>query len=98
MSLTGKQRRYLRAQAHHLKPVVLTGGAGVTDAVIEKVDVELENHELIKVKVADDADDLRAVADGIATRTRSEVAQVIGKTVVLYRRRKKDPEIKLPTA
>ena len=62
MPLTSKQARQLRGLAHHLQPVVLVGDKGVTEAVIDKVDVELENHELIKVRVAADRDAVKADA------------------------------------
>ena len=68
MALTGKQRRYLRGLAHHLKPVVLTGASGVTEQVLTKVATELENHELIKVKVNDGPDIAREVASDVAAR------------------------------
>jgi RNA-binding protein len=96
VELTGKQLRHLRALAHHLKPVVLTGNSGVTDAVIEKIVVELENHELIKVRVADGPEHARDAAASVAERTDSVLVQVIGKVVILYKRRKKDPEIVIP--
>lgn len=96
MDLTGKQKRHLRGLAHHLKPVVLTGSSGVTDAIIEKVVVELENHELIKVRVADGPEHARDVAESVAQRSDAALVQVLGKVVILYKRRKKDPEIKLP--
>lgn len=98
MALTGKQRAHLRALAHPLDAVVLVGAAGVTDAVVDKVDKELEIHELIKVKVLDGPVGVKEAAPGLAAATRSELAQVIGKTMVLYRRRKKDPQIRLPAA
>jgi RNA-binding protein len=92
MPLTGPQKRYLRGLGHHLDPVVLLGKDGVTDAVVAKVDAELQNHELIKVRVGSED----GVADALAERTRSEVAQTIGHTALLYRRRAKEPEIVLP--
>lgn len=96
MALTGKQRRYLRGLAHHLKPVVLTGASGVTEQVLTKVATELENHELIKVKVNDGPDIAREVASDVAARVSAELVQVIGKTLVLYKRRAKEPEIRIP--
>lgn len=98
MPLTGKQRAHLRALAHPLHATVQVGAQGVTDAVVDKVDKELEVHELIKVKVADGPAGVKEVAPQLSAATRSEVAQVIGKTVVLYRRRKKDPQIRLPAS
>lgn len=98
MPLTSKQARHLRALAHHLDPVVRVGGAGVSDAVIDKTDKELEIHELIKIKVDGDRDEVQDAAARLAAATASEVAQVIGRTIVLYRRRAKKPAIQLPPA
>jgi RNA-binding protein len=99
MELTGKQKRHLRALAHDLSPVVQVGREGLTDAVSRKVDVELENHELIKVKTGDGClEEPKTVAASLAASCGAAVAQVIGRTVVLYRRRKKDPVITLPKA
>lgn len=96
MSLTGKQRRYLRGLAHHLQPVVLTGANGLSEALFAKVREELENHELIKVRIGDGPMTAKEGAEPLAKATESDVAQVIGRIVVLYKRRKKDPEIRLP--
>ena len=99
MELNSKQRAHLRALAHHLDAVVLVGSAGITDAIVAKVDAELENHELIKVKVGKESpvgkDDAAAQ---LVEKTGAALAQIIGRTIVLYRRRKKNPEIKLPKA
>ena len=95
--LTGKQRSFLRALAHPLKPVVQIGHGGLTDAVLTAIDGALSTHELIKVRITGqeeiDADEL---ALEVEAGTRSSVAQVIGKTLVVYRARKKDPVIVLP--
>ena len=97
MELTSKQRRHLRGLAHHIKPVVYIGNAGISDAVVEKTDEELDRHELIKVKVADGSPvDKTEAGDLLAARTKSVVAQTIGHTVVLFRKRKKDSQITLP--
>jgi RNA-binding protein len=97
MSLTGKQRRHLRSLAHHLDPVLMVGQSGVNGAVIEKTKLELENHELIKVRILDSAP-LSAKEAGakLAQATRAELAQVIGRMAVLYRGRAKKPAIRLP--
>lgn len=96
MELTGKQVRHLRALAHPLKPVVQVGDNGVSAAVIEHTEQALEDHELIKVKVAGDRDDVKAAAEVLVRRTGAVQVQIIGKTIVLYKRRAKDPEIELP--
>jgi RNA-binding protein len=97
--LSGKQRSFLRALAHPLKPVVQIGHGGLTDAVLKAIDGALHTHELIKVRVTG-SEELSAteLALEIEQRTRSQVAQVIGKTLVVYRGRKKDPVIVLPKA
>ena len=97
-SLTGKQRRYLRALAHPLKPVVRIGHSGLTAPVLEQIDVALETHELIKVRISGEDPETAAIARGVEEGTRSVVAQVIGKTLIVYRRRKKKPTISLPKA
>ncbi len=97
--LTGKQRSFLRALAHSLKPLVQIGHGGLTDAVLKAIEGALATHELIKVRVTGN-EELSAseLSPEIEKRTRSSVAQVIGKTLVVYRARKKDPVIVLPKA
>ena len=94
MPLTSRQRRHLRGLAHALDPVVLVGAQGVTAAVVKQTGTALEAHELIKVRFAEGID-ARELSDDLATRSRAELAQVIGRIAVLYRRRKKDPTIEL---
>ena len=97
--LNGKQRSYLRALAHTLKPVVQIGHGGLSDSVMTAIEGALQTHELIKVRITGN-DEIAAaeLTTEIEKRTRSAVAQVIGKTLVLYRARKKDPVIVLPKA
>ena len=98
MELTGKQARHLRALAHSLKPVVQVGDNGVSAAVVEHTRAALEDHELIKVKVSGDRDAVKEASENLVMATGAAVAQIIGKTIVLYKRRTKDPEIRLPKA
>jgi len=98
MALSGPQKRFLRGLAHHIDPVVLVGQLGVTESVRKKVAIELEHHELIKVRVGRDAPEkAKQAARPLAEATGAELVQIIGHMVVLYRRRKEDPEIALPT-
>ena len=95
--LTGKQRRHLRALGHHLGSVLQIGHEGVTDAVVRQSDEQLEAHELIKVKVSENApQDRHQTAQDLATRCSAHLVQVLGRTALLYRRRKEKPEIVLP--
>lgn len=95
--LTGKQRRHLRALAHPLRPIVQVGKGGLDEGVIAAVDRALADHELVKVKIGEAADlDRHEAADELASRTHSEVAQVLGNIALLYRADPDDPKIELP--
>jgi RNA-binding protein len=95
--LSGKQRRHLRALGHHLHAVVQIGHDGVTDALALETNRQLEAHELIKVKVSENAPlERHDAADALAQRCGAEVAQVLGRTALLYRPRKEKPQIVLP--
>jgi RNA-binding protein len=88
MALTGKQRRHLRSLAHHLDPVVHVGHEGISPAVLAQIDAALAAHELIKVRISTDSPDGREeAAELISAGTKSEIAQVIGHVVVVFRRR-----------
>jgi RNA-binding protein len=96
-TLTGKQRRHLRALGQSLAATLQVGHEGVSDAVVQQADVQLEAHELITVRVADTAPgDRHATAEVLARRTGAHVAQVIGRTALLYRGRDEGPVIVLP--
>ena len=96
--LTGKQRRHLRALAHPLKPIVQVGKDGIDEGLVKAIDQALADHELVKVKIGEGANlDRHEAADAIAAQTRSEVAQVLGNIVVLYRPDPDEPQITLPS-
>jgi RNA-binding protein len=95
VNLTGKQRRHLRALGHHLNAVVQVGHEGVSDAVVRHANEALDQHELIKVRVSDDHDRHQA-GELLAQKCGAHLAQVLGRTLLLYRRRKEKPEIELP--
>lgn len=96
MALTGKQRRHLRALGHHLNATVQLGQKGLTPALTKKLVEELELHELVKLKVGQDTVPAKEVAPEIAASAQAELVQVIGRTILVYKARKKDPEIRLP--
>lgn len=93
MPLNGKQRRKLRALGHHLEVVVQVGANGVTKGVIAAAAQALEDHELIKVKIADEREGRLEAIDALVEGTKAEVAQVLGRTALLYKKRKKDSKI-----
>lgn len=96
LNLTPGQRRFLRAQAHSLNPVVLIGDAGLTEAVMKEIERSLISHELIKIKVAggDHAQREKMLAE-ICNALEAAPAQHIGKTLVIYKAAKK-PKLALP--
>jgi RNA-binding protein len=98
--LTSKQRAYLRSLAHPLKPILQIGKEGVTDDVGASVADAFQNRELLKVKVLESAPlDARDAAGELAQLVQgAHAVQVIGRTVVLYRRHPEKPEIRLPVA
>ncbi|MCA9673883.1 MAG: ribosome assembly RNA-binding protein YhbY [Kofleriaceae bacterium] len=97
MSLTGKQRRHLRALGHAMAPVAHIGKDGLSEPFVLAVSQALTDHELIKVKLLEAAAlDRHEAAEDLATRTQSQVAQVLGNTILLYRRNDDDPVIELP--
>lgn len=81
--------RQYRAQAHHLKPVVMIGNKGLTDNVIAELEVALNAHELIKVKIAAERMDRKQIALAIAEKTTALLIQEIGQTAVYYRKAEK---------
>lgn len=91
MSMTGKDRAALRAEAHHLSVQVHIGHAGLTPALLKSLDDVLRTHELVKLQVAK-AGELSAkdAAHQSAERMKAEVIQVIGRTFTLYR---ENPEL-----
>ena len=97
MPLTATQKRYLRAQAHHLNPVVMLGQHGLTAAVMQEVEIALDSHELIKIRISGaDREDRAAIVARIGQDARAEVVQTIGHVAVLYRAHPQQPRIALP--
>lgn len=77
----------LRAKAHHLKPVVMFGAKGLTDAVIQEINIALTAHELIKVKLASqEKEERKNLLDEVCTKLEAECIQTIGNIAVLYRK------------
>ena len=91
--LNSTQIRFLRAQGHHLKPVVLIGDKGLSDAVLKEIAAAIKAHELIKIKVMNDERSEREVMlDTICSTTGAAAIQHIGKTLLVY---KPAPQVKL---
>ncbi|UGB29596.1 ribosome assembly RNA-binding protein YhbY [Metabacillus sp. B2-18] len=95
--LTGKQKRFLRSEAHHLNPIFQVGKGGVNDNMIKQLTDALEARELFKVSVLQNCEeDKNTVAEQIVEGTGAELVQIIGNTIVLYKESKENKQIRLP--
>ena len=97
MSLSGKQRRFLRAQAHALDPLVSLGKDGLTDNVLGAVSEALLAHELIKVRVLENAPLSRQeAAETLPQALKAELVGLVGRMLILYKRHPHKPKLVLP--
>jgi len=95
--MTPKQRAYLKSLAMVMDPIFQIGKATLTPEITEAISDALEARELIKINVLKNCmADVREIAQTLAERTRSEVVQVIGRKIVLYRESKEKKKINLP--
>lgn len=95
--MTSKQRAYLKSLASKLDPIFQVGKSSLTPELTEAIGEAFHNNELIKVAVLKNCmDDPNELAQMIAERTHSQVVQVIGKKIVLYKPDKDKPKIQLP--
>lgn len=95
--MTSKQRAYLKSLASNLDPIFQVGKSSLTPQVTEAIGEAFNTRELIKIAVLKNCmDDPREIADMVAERTHSQVVQVIGKKIVLYKPDRDNPRIQLP--
>lgn len=95
--LTGKQKRFLRAKANQIKPIFQVGKSGVNDNMLIQISEALEKRELIKIHILqNNMDEKTDVANQIQAGTQSEVVQIIGNQIVLYKESEENKQIKLP--
>ena len=97
MTLTSKQRAYLKGLAADLEPVFQIGKSSVSPEVVTAISETFNTHELVKITVLKNClEDVKEVAVTVSERTRSDLVQVIGRKFVLYKPFKDDPKIILP--
>lgn len=97
MTLTGKQKNYLRGAAHQLNPIVTIGSKGLTEAVMKEIELALDQHELLKIKLPSNAKAEKvALLAQITGKSNSEPVQLIGRVAVIYRA-SEEPKITLPS-
>lgn len=84
----GKQVRALRARAHRLRPVVSIGSAGASEPVLAELEIALDHHELVKLKIrSEERSERDAIIAAVCAQTGAELIQRVGHVAVLYRKR-----------
>ena len=95
--MTSKQRAYLKGLAMNIEPIFQIGKSSLTPEYTEAISEAFNKKELIKISVLKNClDDPNEIAQVLAERTRSQVVQVIGKKIVLYKESKDHKKIELP--
>ena len=95
--ITAADIRYLRGLGHHLDAVVQLGKDGITDGLVGALVEALRTHELVKVRVGAECPiDRKEAGPELATRSGATLAQVLGRTLLLYKRHPNKPKIELP--
>jgi len=95
--LTGKQKRFLRAEANRIKSIFQVGKTGVNENMTKQINEALEKRELLKIHVLQNCmEDKHTVAKQIVEATDAELVQVIGNQIVLYKESEENKQIELP--
>jgi len=89
------RKKQFKAQAHTLKPVIIVGQSGLTESVLKEIEITLDTHELIKIKIRAERDDRKQIRDQIVTDTHSELIQSIGQIIVIYRKKPEQKQKKI---
>ena len=90
MTLSAADKKQYRAIAHNLNPIIIIGDKGLSEGLMEELNRALNDHELIKVKIAvGDRDDRAAITEAVLDQTKAQLVQSIGKVIVILRRNKK---------
>ena len=82
-----EQLKQMKTKAHDLKPVIMIGQAGLTEAVNKEIELALNTHELIKIKVRVEREERKQIQQQICTETNAELIQSIGQIIVIYRKK-----------
>ncbi|MDO5576807.1 MAG: ribosome assembly RNA-binding protein YhbY [Fibrobacter sp.] len=99
MSITSKQKQYLKGLGHGIKSVIQVGKEGLTEKVVSSISKALDDHELIKITILENSDlDRKEASQEICEATKSELVQLVGRKFLMYRRNPKNPKITFPAA
>ncbi len=85
--MNSARKKQLKTQSHSLKPVIIVGQSGLTESVLKEIEVTLETHELIKIKIRAEKEERKLVQEQITSHTKAELIQSIGQIIVVYRKR-----------
>jgi len=97
MKITNNQKKYLRALAHNLKPVITVGKQGLNDAVLLELKHSMQSHELLKIKVRNtNREERKDIIDKIISYADASVVQIIGSSLTIYKTFTQKPVILLP--
>ena len=83
--MNSADKKKLRAEAHTLKPVVMIGQSGLKASVLAEIELALDSHELIKIKIRAEREERKLISEKICTDTGAELIQTIGQIAVIYR-------------
>ena len=93
--MNSEKKKQFKAKAHLLNPVIMIGQAGLTESVLKEIEITLDTHELIKIKIRAEKEDRKQICDQIIERSKAELIQSIGQIIVIYR---KKPNIEVKPA
>lgn len=94
--INSKQRAYLKGLANNLNPSLQIGKDGLTDSILEELEVQLENKELVKISVLENSPVfVNEITDDILNSTGAEYVQLIGNKFIIYRESKNNKKIEL---
>jgi RNA-binding protein len=93
MQLKANQKKNLRGQAHHLKPIVTVADKGLSESVLAEIERALNDHELIKIKLRGDREKRKVWVNDIASKCKAETIQTIGQVACFYRKHPENPVI-----
>jgi len=96
MSLSNRQKRYLRGLSHQLKPVVMIGEKGLSDTVREEIETALKHHELVKIRLRVPRQQRQQMISDIARDSAAEKVHSIGQVACFFRRNPEQPKVVIP--
>ena len=96
MALSSKENRYLRSLGHHIRPVITTGKEGLNQGVLSEIHDALEREELIKVRIGKGPTNRKEAVAIVLSHVQAEVVQLLGRHLLLFRKRKNNSEIHFP--